>query len=60
MAASAEHVERPASGPPKMDQIESTRDPDTSDSEQAGQNQDPDPDEDEDEPPAPRDRKSVV
>lgn len=54
MAASAEHVERPASDPPKTDQIESARDPDTSDSEQAGQNQDPDPDEDEDEPPAPR------
>lgn len=41
-----------------MDQTESTRDPDTSDSEQAGQNQDPDPDEDEDQvggdPPAPK------
>lgn len=60
MAASAEHVEIPATvaDPPKIDQIESTRNPDTSDSEQAGQNSDPDPDEDEDEiggePPGPK------
>lgn len=61
MAASAEHVETPSTvtDPPKMDQIEApetTGDPDTSDSEQAGQDPDPDPDEDEDggEPPGPK------
>ncbi|XP_023270282.1 WD repeat-containing protein 55 [Seriola lalandi dorsalis] len=56
MAASVEHVEA-ASTATEMDKTEAPetiRDPETSDSEPAGQEQDPDPDEDGGEPPGPK------
>lgn len=63
MAAPAEHVEAASTvtEPPEMDKTEApetTKDPETSDSEPAAQDPDPDPDEDEDEdedePPGPK------
>ncbi|XP_073330961.1 WD repeat-containing protein 55 [Pagrus major] len=63
MAASTEHAEVPSTvtDPPNMDKPEApeaSRDPDTSDSEPAGQDPDPDPDEDEGEPPEPKIRET--